>query len=201
MLRYRLFIFTVANHGLLDVALDSVKSIWPHTTVINNTGGPLALPVPTINPPVPLTYAQSFNYARRLAIEDGCEWLVTMHDDAYLLHDEMGGFVSRLASTPPRLGWVGTLYDCLAAWKVSMLKDVGELDRFLPYYGCDVDFFLRMESAGWEKTDDPIRKLIVHNESTTIKTLPEFKRAIELMQPYVLAYLKAKWGERLPSGL
>lgn len=197
MLKYKLFIFTAAHHGLLERALKSIQSVWDHTTVINNTDSTLTLPVATLNPPVPLTSTQSFNYARKLAIESGCEWLLTMHDDAYLIEDVIGQFIGRLENTHQRLGWVGTLYDRLAAWKISMLVDVGEMDVFLPYYGADVDFFLRMESNGWDKKDDEIRAKLVHDRSTMVKTMPAYKRAIDLMQPYVLTYLKDKWGDRI----
>lgn len=198
-MNYKIFIFTATGNAVLSPAIDSLAYVRGDLVIINNSEKEIERACKIIDSPVPLTYVQSFNYAIKLAKGWGLDFFITMHDDARLTSQtdiyRFIDYAKKQFASNPKLGWIGTNYDVLACWRLEMVSDVGEMDTFLPYYGGDCDYFIRVIKNGWECIDDEeTRACITHIGSNTKKSNPEFALKLDIMQPFVLSYLNWKWG-------
>jgi hypothetical protein len=100
-MRFLLGIPVVSRTDLLIRALESVQALWPHTLVVDNSElslVPEAWPVPVLRPSVPLTFAQTMNLLSRLAVEQECDAMLFMHDDAEAVRDTAERLVTMVAA-------------------------------------------------------------------------------------------------------
>ena len=185
---------------LLRKAVDSVplrENSW-QVKVINNSDGPLPknLCAGEINPPVPLTFAQTQNWILKLAEE---EWKVPfflwMHSDAeaeeYSI-EQLIHFAEQCQYQERRWSVIFTNYDSLAACNVSAFRAVGGWDTMLSWYASDNDMYRRLRLAGYEMIESGLP--VKHTPSQTLNSDPKIKRCVDLEIPFRESYYKAKHG-------
>jgi GT2 family glycosyltransferase len=199
-MRFLLGIPVVRRSDLLVRALDSVRALWPHTLVIDNSEAgliPEAWPVPILRPQVSLSFAQTMNLLGREATEQECDALLFMHDDAEAVGDTTErflGMVDEAIGAERRWGVAFTRYDCLAALSTRMIREVGEWDTVLPQYFSDCDYYRRVQLAGFELIDTALPVVHVDQGSNTLRgdARREFLNRITL--PLYAMYYATKWG-------
>lgn len=200
-MRHKLyFIHGIDRKDYLHRAMNSIQEIWDRVVVINNSYTPFEHPVCQVHKPdLNLHCTQMVNLIFKFARDAGCEFFMTMHDDAYCIEPwVIHKFIERVESefaAKPRLGLIYTNYDALAAYRMQMVDEVGDYDQNFKNYGMDADYQIRMTMAGWEfGNDSVIRPHVVHEISIKTKTEPAFRICCDIDQPGIWAYLRAKWG-------
>jgi hypothetical protein len=171
-MKYLHFIPYVNRLDLTLLAIKSVPNFWSNTIFIDNsTEGSLQnllaqeinFNFKVIKPPVPLTTAQTYNWIRKIAIEQDTDFITFMHNDCEVLTPEGDSLLlknaARFFTDDSKTGWVhqdaNENEDLFCAYRTSMLLDVGEWDWLCcPFYFLDIDFMRRVRSHGWtiEKT-------------------------------------------------
>lgn len=84
-MKYILGIPIVNRPDLLQQAVSSVKPLWDHTVIIDNSEeglDPLDWPVAVFRPPVSLTFTQTMNLLQRFGSAGHCDAVLFMHNDA-----------------------------------------------------------------------------------------------------------------------
>lgn len=203
------FVPYVNGYDLLERALLSVKSLWLATVVIDNRND-LSLPDPAqderwnryvevYQPIVSLTTAQTMNAMTKLAIKRGCDYFTWMHSDAECAEDIGVDFIDYVQHLNERWGAVFTNYDCLAAYNVAAINEVGGWDALrFPYYFLDNDIHNALEAAGYTLHQSPFGDKVLHhnNASNTIKK-DAVRRQVNSETFAVCERLyKDKWGLR-----
>jgi hypothetical protein len=201
-MRFLLGIPVVSRTDLLIRALESVQALWPHTLVVDNSElslVPEAWPVPVLRPSVPLTFAQTMNLLSRLAVEQECDAMLFMHDDAEAVRDTAERLVTMVAAAvraERRWGVAFTRYDCLAAVSTRMIREVGEWDTVLPQYFCDCDYYRRVQLAGFELIETGLPVEHIDQGSNTVRSDPRREFLNRITFPLYAAYYVRKWGGR-----
>ena len=148
----------------IDFLRDSLACYQPYFSdirIINNSLLPIDIPdyenVTIVNVPVSLTTAQTVNWARHIAIEEGFDVLWLPHHDMTITDEKILDTkeqVEDIFESGKKWGVVFTLYDVFCAFNVEALIDVGGWDalRFF-YYTGDVDFYGRLQQNGWKAID------------------------------------------------
>jgi hypothetical protein len=199
-MRFLLGIPIVSRTDLLLTALESVRSLWPHTLIIDNSVSgliPDAWPVPMFRAPVPLSFAQTMNWLGRLATDRDCDALLFMHDDAeagYGSAERLIAIVDEAVRTQRRWGVAFTLYDCLAALSTRMIREVGEWDTVLPQYFSDCDYYRRVKLAGFELIETGLHVVHVDQGSNTLRSDPRREMLNRVTLPLYAMYYRSKWG-------
>jgi len=200
--RYILGISYVNRKDLLYKAVASVKEMWPHTIVIDNSDGRdlrgdafLAGKVHVFEPPVPLTVPQKFNYLQELAEERKCDVYLHMHDDAEAEKGSAAAFleaVRALRKSGRRWGIAFTNYDVLSAFNMEAVRKTGEWDGTFLQYCSDNDYYWRLHLAGYEFvwTGVPVKH---YGSSSTWSDM--YRAAVfKVVLPLHGRYYKKKWG-------
>jgi GT2 family glycosyltransferase len=201
-MRFLLGIPVVSRTDLLIRALQSVRPLWPHTLVIDNSESglaPEAWPVPILRPPVPLTFAQTMNLLSRFAVERECDAMLFMHDDAEAVRDtaeRLVAIVDEAVTVERRWGVAFTRYDCLAALSTRMIREVGEWDTVLPQYFSDCDYYRRVRLAGFELIETGLPVVHVDQGSNTLRSDPRREFLNRVTMPLYAMYYSSKWGGR-----
>lgn len=194
-------IVAVNRPDLLRRAVESVKPIWRHVFILDNSPGGIigaeGWPVPVVRPSVPLSCAQSMNFLARLAKDRGCKAFGYQHNDAEAVGDGAGRFLKAVEdATASDQKWAAifTNYDTLSANNLAAVDDVGEWDTAfpLPDYKIDVDWFYRARVRGWQiiRTDIQVN----HLGSATVAADPLREIHKRLKEPWNEAYYREKWG-------
>jgi hypothetical protein len=201
-LKYILAISYVKRKDLLYKAVNSVKALWPHTMVIDNSDerdlrndSYIQSKVKVYEPPAPLTVPQKFNYLQELAEATGCDVYMHMHDDAEAPPGAAAAFlaeVEKLVSEKRRWGIAFTTYDILAAANMEAIRKVGEWDNTFIQYSSDNDYYWRIHLAGYEFIWTGIP--VIHYGSSSTWSDPYRIAFFQAMMPIHLEYYKAKWG-------
>jgi GT2 family glycosyltransferase len=199
-MRYLLGVPVVTRTDLLKRALDSVRELWPDTLVIDNSESglvPQAWPVPILRPPVSLTFAQTMNMLSRLAVEQECDAVLFMHDDAEAGRDtpaRLVAIVGEAVTSGRRWGVAFTRYDCLAALSTRMIRDVGEWDTVLPQYFSDCDYYRRVRLAGFDVIETGLPVVHIDHGSNTARSDPRREFLNRITLPLYAMYYARKWG-------
>ena len=199
-MRYILGIPFLNRPDLLRVAIQSVKPLWPHTLIIDNsdTGLDTAMwPVPVVRPPVPLMISQTMNLLQRLAAERSCEVVLFMHNDAEAAvgtPERLLAIIEEAITSKQRWGVVFTHYDILAAYSMEMARVVGQWDTTLPAYFADDDYYRRVRLAGYEFINTGLQVIHHNNGSSTLKSDPRLMFLNNVTFPLYERYYTAKWG-------
>jgi len=199
-LRYLLGIPFVNRADLLHRAVESVRALWPHVVIVDNSGSgldPERWPVPIIRPSVPLTFAQSMNLLQRRALDAGADVLLFMHNDAEACGDtprRLLALVDEATAAGRRWGVAFTNYDTLAAVRVDAIRHLGEWDPALPQYFADNDWYRRLRLAGWEVLDTGLPVTHHNDASSTVKSDAVLAHANAVLFPLHERYYAAKWG-------
>jgi len=200
--KYMLGISYVNRKDLLYRAVRSVKELWPHTVVIDNSDGRdlrkdafLAGRVKVFEPPVPLTVPQKFNYLQETADRKGCEVYLHMHDDAEAQPGSAKAFlaaVEELQRKKRRWGIAFTNYDILSAFNMEAVRAAGKWDPSFVQYGSDNDYYWRIHLAGYEFvwTGIPVK----HHGSSSTWSDPYRTAVWKAIVPIHGRYYKKKWG-------
>jgi hypothetical protein len=160
--------------------------------IINNSEAPLDYPC-VLDPPVPLTFAQTQNWMLKMSEDDS--FYLFMHSDAEaepgtILH--LIELAEKLTAEGRKWGAIFTAYDALAAFNTEAFQSVGGWDTFLEWYAADNDMYHRLRLAGYEMiaSDLPVK----HDPSKTLQSDPLVHLKVNLMMPCRESYYRAKWG-------
>jgi hypothetical protein len=198
-------IFVVNRPDLLQVAVESVRPLWPFAFILDNSrGGEVGScrrwPLRVVRPSVPLSTAQSMNYLYRLAREAGAEVFSYQHNDAEALpgsaqafHDARRG----LQAGDRRWAALLTHYDILSAYRTAAVADIGEWDTAFPQpnYHVDNDWFYRARVKGYDVVDSGI-PVTHHSGSSTLGASQARQLVNAVTFPMNEVYYERKWGGR-----
>ena len=199
-MKYILGIPFVNRPDLLERAIQSVRPLWQHTIIIDNsdTGlDPSKWPVPVVRPPVPLTFSQTMNLLQRLAAERTCDCLLFMHNDAEAgpgTPEHLLTITEQAMASGRCWGVVFTHYDALAAFSMAMARDVGPWDTTLPQYFADNDYYRRVRLAGYETIETDLEVIHHNNASNTVKGDQRLSFLNSVTYPLYERYYSVKWG-------
>jgi hypothetical protein len=147
-------------------------------------------------PTVPLTTAQTMNWMRQIAIEDGLDCFGFQHNDGEPAEDTIDRLYALAEFMVEPWGVIFSNYDVCCVFNTKAVQETGEWDwlRF-PFYHLDNDYYHRLRLAGYP----PIRtglKCHHHNDaSNTIKSDPERHLVNQVYFPGSAQLLKLKWGD------
>lgn len=138
------------------------------------------------------------NMARAMAISDGYDYYIFMHNDAELSDirgiNDFCDFIETLDFE--KWGTVFTNYDTLAAYNTKVMEKVGEWDMFLQQYYADNDMYRRIRLAGYETVNSDFTVLHHNDASNTIKFDNKRKIVNYVTYPLMNRYYMVKWGGR-----
>lgn len=208
------FIFYKIEKDFVNEAIDSIHEKVSKICIINNSGDVVDFGdtrkerLEIITPEYPLTFSQTFNLARKIAINNGMDVLFTQHSDAKFINVEDSlNFINYVipfnkfskAELKGKWGQVLTNHDIVTAYNVEMLKDVGEMDTVFPQYFADCDYLRRMSLNGWEIVQSDFGDKVLHmgGGSTTMKNDKHLKMTQNYTFPLYEQYYVSKWGGSL----
>jgi len=201
----------VNRPDLLSVALRSIRSYLPHTIVVDNSEGrdlrnypELLRAVKVFEPPIPMTFPQRMNYMNELAEARGCDVVMVMHNDAEAHPGTPHEFLKvlhKLNAERRRWGVAFTNFDILAAFHMEAVREVGPWDTAFPQYFSDVDYYRRIQLAGYEHVWTGLG-VNHHNQGmSTVKSDPYLRTVNRATWPLYEKHFVAKWGLGRWNGL
>lgn len=199
-MRYLLGIPFVNREDLLGLAVESVRAMWPHALVVDNSEDglrPADWPVEILRPPVPLTFSQSMNLLQRESEARACDVLIFMHNDAEAAPETPERLLAALAEAHEsgrRWGAAFTNYDTLAAFDAEAAACVGPWDTTLPQYFADNDYYRRLRLHGYETLDTGLPVAHHNNASSTVKSDPWRGHHNGVTFGLYGGYYAQKWG-------
>jgi len=201
-MKYVLGISFVVRMDLLHRAVESIRPLWPHTVVIDNSeerllrgSAWLRQRVRVYEPPVPFTVPQKFNYLQELAAGSGCDVYLHMHDDGEAEPGSAELFlrkVEELVRSGRKWGIAYTNYDVLSAINMAAVRVVGPWDPTFVQYFSDNDYYWRLHAAGFEHvwTGIPVK----HYGSSSTQSHAYRKAVFNAVFPLHHRYYRRKWG-------
>jgi hypothetical protein len=204
-MKYLIGIPYVNRPDLLKLAVNSIQLFWPHAIIVDNsdnmdlrTNNDWPRDILIYEPSVPLTFSQSMNLLQRLALEQECDVVMFMHNDAEAHTGTPEGLLSLLESllqnSAHKWGAVFTNYDTLAAFNMEAVRDVGRWDIILPQYFADNDYYRRIRLKGYEIVCTDLAVTHHNNASSTIKSDPAKLYMNGITFPLYKRYYARKWG-------
>lgn len=199
MENYLTFIPYVNEKQLLETALNSIKSMWPNTIVIDNSPHCNArlenLEVKIYRPPVPLSFAQTQNLMQEIAFSHNLKHYFYLHSDAEALEDCAEKFLEFVNSLNQPWGVVFTHYDVFCAFNCEAVKATGKWDwRMFPWYYTDCDYFRRLKLAGFPIIQSTLKVLHHNSGSNSIKHDPYLKQVNDWYMERAHVWYQYKWG-------
>jgi hypothetical protein len=185
-MKYINFIPCVNRFDLLAKAIKSVPNTWNNIRIIDNSENNLkdylkkevGFDFAVLEPPVPLTTAQTYNWIRKMAIEEELDYLMFMHNDTKVLTKDgdlklIQASEEEYSKPDSRIGGIhhcsDTDPDVFITYSIKMLKEIGEWDWLcMPFYWLDIDFNRRVKKYNW--AFKPISVDVEHDNSQTIKS-------------------------------
>ncbi len=194
---YRLYIPFVNRPDQMMRALNSVKSLLPNITMIDNSPNSDGIVsadfgLEIVHPTVPLLFFQSMNFMLQDAKRRGCKFYFFLHNDGEV-HPGFAIKMLELARAQKgKWGVIFSLYDVFACFNVDLLDGVGLWDRNLPWYFADNDYYRRLKLAGYEVIE--AGQGATHEASSTINSDPQRKFENSITFPLWEQYYIRKWG-------
>jgi len=210
-MKYLNFIPCVNRFDLLVKAIKSVPNTWDHIRIIDNSDddlksylkNELGFDFNTSKPSVPLTTAQTYNWIRKIAIQEELDYLMFMHNDTEVLTKD--GDLRLIEASEEEYSKqdskIGAFHHCsnsdpdvFITYSLKMLKEIGEWDWLcMPFYWLDIDFNYRVKKYGWSFKQ--INVECEHNNSQTFKS----NKLRSLINPYYWSVsehlMRLKWTE------
>ena len=171
---------------LLETAIQSVKHIDGDIVVLNNSAECEIVPPirdeetwgqslryiakTVVNPVQPLTYSQSMNYFRQIAIHNNIPYYFVMHEDAEALDGVIKMLQEKarvLTMHKKKWGIIFTNEDSLIAVNTDLVQEQ-KWDTALPAYFADTDFYYWAKQRGYELIESKLP--VNHIKSTTINS-------------------------------
>lgn len=202
-MKYLLAVGYVNRPDLLQQSLQSIKLFWLNTMIIDNSDHHDLRNIPKISSkfpvfecPIHLNYSQIMNLLQRLAEERGCDVVMFIHNDAEAHPGTPEKFLDTIESLQRekrRWGITFTNYDILVAFNMEAVRTVGRWDTNFPQYFSDIDYYRRLNLAGYEHilTNLPVTH---HVGSITINSDPGRKLNTTVTFPLYQRYYEMKWG-------
>ncbi len=182
------------TYTLLRRAIYSIPEKYrENILVLNNGRKPVVEPLLTVETPlVPYSFSQSMNYFQATAEKEKCPWYMTMHSDAEAEEGTIEKLIERAKAEQSKWGVMFTAYDALAAFNIQAGRGIGPWDVNLPWYLADVDYYRRLELAGWAKLDTSFP--VKHNPSQTLKADVKLDKLNGVLYPLARIYYAQKWN-------
>lgn len=201
-MKYLIGIGYVNRQDLLTIAINSIKPYWPNTVIIDNSPNQdlrinRTLPIPVYEPPVPLSFSQTMNLLQVMAREKNCDVVMFLHNDAEAHPGTPEAFLSMLESLKKqkrRWGVAFTNYHSLVAFNMEAIRNVGLWDTTMPRYFADVDYYHKVQLAGFENINTLLGVTHHYNGSCTIKSDPNLMFIHNITFPLYQQYYEKKWG-------
>jgi hypothetical protein len=190
----------VNSADLLRKAVNSVRSLWSATYIIDNSRDglyPTQWPVAVVRPPVPLTVSQTINLLASMGEQSGVDVVFWMHNDAEAADgtcERLLGIAEGALAAGRTWGAAFTNYDCLAAFNTSAMRYVGPWDVCLPQYFADADYYRRIRLAGYELLETGLTVHHHNNARSTIRADGGLAYLNAATLPLYRQYYCAKWG-------
>jgi hypothetical protein len=204
MVKFLIHIGYVNRLDLLHKALQSIKPFWPATVVIDNSENRdlrrdqfVKSNVEVYEPPIPLTFPQKMNYMQERALKEKCDVVMTMHNDA----EAHPGTPEALMSILHGWKWIGkkwgiafTNFDVLAAFNMEAVLATGPWDTTMPQYFSDIDYYRRVQNAGFEHIFTGLG-VVHHNDGMSTVKSDSYRKAVnDATWPLYEQYYVSKWG-------
>jgi len=202
---FHAYIPFVNRPDITSACVDSIKSLWPNLTILDNSPEGLGgrCPCAVYRPPVPLTFSQSQNFFFSDARRRGARFMVWLHNDVIVpdgvfpeLLDLARAYSSDLSACP-RWGVLYTYYDIISAVNLEAAESVNGYDTSIRAYKSDQDFYRRLDLAGWERVESHIKTEEIksaHVGSQTIASDLKLRYLNGIIQTLDAAYYMKKWG-------
>jgi predicted O-methyltransferase YrrM len=190
----------VNRTDLLALAVGSVRALWEHAVIVDNSEDgldPREWSIPVLRPHVPLTFSQSMNLLLREAARRDCDTLLFMHNDAEAAEgtpEKLLATLREARESRRRWGAVFTHYDTLAAFDLEAARAIGGWDTTLPHYFADNDYYRRLRLYGYEIVDTGLAVTHHNDASSTVKSEPTRGFLNGVTFPLYASYYAAKWG-------
>jgi hypothetical protein len=175
-MKYLIVMGYVNRQDLLQKAIYSIQPFWPQLTVIDNSEGRdlrhanwLKSIASVFEPPVPFNFCQMMNFIQKMGMQQGCDIVMFMHNDAEAPPGVPHQFLAKLQElqvTGRRWGVAFTNYDILVGFNMNAVKAVGLWDSNLPSYFTDCDYYWRMRHSPYEVVETGL-PVIHHNAGGT----------------------------------
>jgi hypothetical protein len=203
-LKYLIVIGFVNRLDLLQIAIQSIQPFWPYLTVIDNSESKdlrhsdwLKSIASIYEPPIPLNFCQMMNLIQKMGMQQGCDVVMFMHNDAEAPPGVPLQFLAKLnelQATGRKWGVALTNYDILVAFNMEAVKAVGLWDSNLPSYFTDADYYCRIWRSPYEEIETGL-PVIHHNlGGSTYKSDPYRNKVNDCtFKLYEQFYIK-KWG-------
>lgn len=199
MVDFKAFIFYVNRDDLLEKAYRSVVDSWDENLFIVDNSPDRNLsykyaPNRLLYPSIPLTFSQTQNYCRKIAMYEKLDFFITMHNDAQMSEGDAGKlieFIEKLSEENPKWGVVFTFYDTVIAFNTKMVTRMEPWDIVMPQYFSDNDYYRRVRLAGWHTVESEIK--VKHESSATLSDPVRQYYHLQSIEMYRGYYIR-KWG-------
>ncbi|WP_338134391.1 glycosyltransferase family 2 protein [Cohnella candidum] len=195
----------VNRPDLLYRAVHSVKPCWKHAVIIDNSESEFFRREPFFSerltvyePPVPLRYPQMMNLMQKWGKEKGCDVILFFHSDAEVHPGTVEQFLSELETMKAegrKWGVAFTNYDVLVAYNMEAVREVGQWDTVFYDYHADIDYYRRLQLAGYEIVYTSLGVTHCNGGSNTSKS-DTYRRYLfeNVTFAYFHTYYQIKWG-------
>jgi len=176
-MKYLAFIPYVNREDLLRKAIETLEfKVGKNLVLIDNSDNhdlqkEYYAKYKVITPTVPLYFTQTMNLMQKIAFEKKLKFFIFMHNDAQGTKARVNALfteVEKAFKEKKKWGIMFTFYDCLCAYNVKAVKDIGPWDVNFTQYFADNDYFRRMRLKGYETLESGNQGMS-HIASTTMK--------------------------------
>ncbi|HEX7057247.1 MAG TPA: glycosyltransferase family 2 protein [Bacilli bacterium] len=202
-MKFKIGLAYVNRPDLLLTAANSIRPFWRETILIDNSEQRELVTHPffaanfrVIAPIVPLTFSQSMNLLQTVGMDEKCDVILFMHNDAEAAPgsaEQLLAMAEQLIADGKRWGAIFTHYDVFVAFSMEAVRNVGRWDTNLPQYFADNDYYRRLRLAGYPTIDSGL-PVTHHNASSTIRSDPLREHINGITFPLYAKYYEAKWG-------
>jgi hypothetical protein len=145
-------------------------------------------------PPVPLTTAQTMNWMRRVALSRGLQCFGFQHNDGEPYPGTIDALYRMAAERTDPWGVLFSNYDVCCVFNVEAVRLIGEWDwLFFPFYHLDVDYYNRLDAAGYPQVYAGLKCTHHNDASNTIKVNPQRAEAVSAYFDVGERLLRQKW--------
>lgn len=195
-----IYIPFVNNIGLLKSALASIQS-YEYKTILVDQSNSKSLHELHKGPLFQWNGSRHFtkmmNWIQRDAWQRGLKYFFFLHSDAEVSKDgveNMLTYADNLTEQGKKWGVIFSHYDAFCLFNMDIVTAIGCWDESFTWYVSDVDYYNRIEWAGYSQEKLP-KACKHHHTSQTIRSLSEQERSVvSHNHSWALDHYRHKWG-------